>query len=180
VPASQPRPSPAPRPQLNYVKAGVTILVGIYGIVCALSPKTYRFLDYVNLIFHEAGHPLFGLFGEFIGALGGTLMQLLVPAIVAGYFFFYNQQWSGTVVLFWLGQSFFNVSVYVKDARARALPLLGDDPSAHDWSFILGGLGLREYDQGIGTLVYLTGLLALIASIAGGLYFSMEEPSLDE
>ena len=31
------------------------------------------------------------------------------------------------VTLFWVGQSLFNVSVYVKDARAQALPLLGGE-----------------------------------------------------
>lgn len=154
--------------------------MGIYGVICGLNPKVYRFLDYVDLIFHEAGHPIFGLFGEFLGALGGSLMQVLIPAIVAGNFFYYSQRWSGTLILFWVGQSLFNVSVYVKDARARALPLLGDDPSAHDWAFILGGLGLREWDRGIGNLVYAAGLACLAASILGGLYCAIEEPALDE
>ena len=41
-------------------------------------------LDSLNLVFHEAGHPLFSPFGETLHILGGTLMQLLVPALVAG------------------------------------------------------------------------------------------------
>lgn len=179
APAFRPQPPSNPRPQLNYFKAGITLLVGCYGLVCALNPRVYRFLDYVNLVFHEAGHPLFGLFGEFVGVLGGSLMQVLIPAVVAGHLFYHDQRWSGTLVLFWVGESLFNVSVYVKDARARALPLLGDDPSAHDWAFILGGLGLREWDQGIGNLVYTAGLLFLAASLLGGLYCSLEEPSGD-
>jgi hypothetical protein len=34
-------------------------------------------MDSVDLAIHEAGHPLFGIFGEFIGYAGGALMQLL-------------------------------------------------------------------------------------------------------
>jgi len=158
----------------NPFKAGFIVIVGIYGIICAVSPSTYRFLDRVDLVFHEAGHVIFGFFGDFIGILGGSIMQVLIPAIVVVYFFFHRQPYSAAVTLFWVAQSLFNVSVYVKDARARALPLLGDDISAHDWHNILGRLHLLNWDQPIGNLVYLLGLFVLAASILGGLYFSRE------
>ena len=162
---------------LNPVKAGFILIVAIYGVFCATSPSTYRFLDRVDLIFHEAGHVIFAFFGEFIGIMGGSIMQVLIPAIVVGYFFFHRQPYSAAVTLFWVGQSLFNVSVYVKDARARALPLLGDDISAHDWYNILSRLHLLNWDQVIGNLVYTLGLLALAASILGGFYFSRKQAS---
>lgn len=43
----------------------------------------YHFLDGANLLFHEAGHVFFGLFGQTIGMLGGTLGQLVFP-VAAG------------------------------------------------------------------------------------------------
>jgi hypothetical protein len=52
---------------LNPFKAGLITIVAIYGVICAASPSTYRFLDRVDLVFHEAGHVIFGFFGEFIG-----------------------------------------------------------------------------------------------------------------
>jgi hypothetical protein len=162
---------------LNPFKAGFVVLVGVYGVVCAISPSTYRFLDRVDLVFHEAGHVIFGFFGEFIGLLGGSLMQVLVPAIVVGYFVFHQQAYSAAVTLFWVAQSLFNVSVYVKDARARALPLLGDDISAHDWHNILGRLHLLNWDQAIGNLIYTLGLFTLAVSVMGGFCFSREEAS---
>jgi hypothetical protein len=166
---------PPPGRRLNYLKLGFVLLVGLYGAVCAASPSRYRFLDRVDLVFHEAGHPLFGLFGEFIGILGGSLMQLLIPAIVVGYFFFHQQLYSGAVSLFWLAQSLINVSVYLRDARAQVLPLLGGEDTLHDWNYLLGRLHLLNWDQALGNLVYLVGLAALIASILGGLYYSLEE-----
>src|SRR5512137_83148 len=120
------------RSGINYLKAGFIGLIGVYGLICALSPETYRWLDLVNLVFHEAGHVVFGFFGGALGILGGSLMQVLVPSIVTGYFVLYDQCGSGMVCLFWVGQSLFNVSVYVKDARAQGLPLLGGDDAIHD------------------------------------------------
>jgi len=176
-----PHPSqPSPRPRISYVKAGFTLLLGIYGLVCALNPKTFRFLDWVDLVFHEAGHAVFGFFGEFIGILGGSLMQVLIPAIVTGYFILHHQRWSGMVTLFWVGQSLFNASVYVKDARAQALPLLGGDDTIHDWSWILGRLHLLRWDHVIGNAVFVFGIIVVVTSILGGLYYSREDPSAEE
>jgi hypothetical protein len=142
--------------------------------MCALSPGSYRFLDYVNLVFHEAGHFFFAFFGEFLGILGGSILQVLIPAIVVGHFVWQRHMYSAAIALFWVGQSLFNVSVYVKDARARVLPLLGDDISAHDWHNILGRLGLLRWDQAIGNLIYLLGLALVVASVIGALHFSRE------
>lgn len=161
---------------LNVFKAGFIAIVGIYGIFCAASPGTYRFLDRVDLVFHEAGHPIFGLFGEFIGILGGSLMQVLIPAGIVVYFAMHRQKYSAAVTLFWVGQSLFNVSVYARDARARALPLLGGEETLHDWTYILAKLGLIRWDQAVGNLIYALGLLALAASILGGFYFSRDAP----
>jgi hypothetical protein len=183
VAAFGPRPRPTPpaaRARLNYFKAGFILAVGLYGVVCAVNPKTYRFLDSVDLVFHEAGHLIFGLFGEFIGILGGSLMQVLIPAIVTGYFILYNQRWSGMVTLFWVGQSLFNVSVYVRDARAQALPLLGGEDVLHDWNWLLAKLHLLRWDQAIGAVIYMAGLLAVVASVVGGLYFSLEDQAAED
>jgi hypothetical protein len=175
-----PSPQPASQGQrVNYLKAGFVGIIGLYGILCALSPSTYRWLDLVNLVFHEAGHAVFGFLGDFLGVLGGTLMQLLIPAIATGHFLLNGQRWSGMVSLFWVSQSLFNVSVYVKDARAQALPLLGGDGVIHDWNWLLGRLGLLSWDQVIGSVFYTMGLLVLTVSILGGLYFSLSDQAVN-
>jgi len=163
---------------INRVKAGVVAVVGLYGIVCALSPTTYRFLDRVDLVFHEAGHVFFGLFGEFIGILGGSLMQVLIPAGIVVYFALHRQPYSAAVTLFWVAQSLFNVSVYVKDARAQALPLLGGEDTLHDWNYILGRVHLLRWDQTLGNVIYTVGLVTLGVSVLWGFSCSKaEEPS---
>src|SRR5687767_449764 len=39
-----------------------------------------------NLVFHEAGHVLFGFFGRFMTVLGGSLFQFALPLALAGVF----------------------------------------------------------------------------------------------
>ena len=163
--------------RLNPIKAWFISLVGIYGVVSAATPSTFRFLDRVDLVFHEAGHVTFGFFGEFIGILGGSLMQVLIPAGIVVYFVVHQQKYSAAVTLFWVAQSLFNVSVYARDARARRLPLVGGEDTMHDWNYILGRLNLLNWDQAVGNLIYVLGLLALAASVLGGFYYSREEGS---
>ena len=186
---SQPSPPGSPllpsrqpanqRPRVNYLKVGFIGVIGVYGVVCALSPETYRWLDLVNLVFHEAGHMVFGFFGDFLGVLGGSLMQVLIPAVATAHFVLYGQRWSGMVTLFWVSQSLFNVSVYVKDARAQALPLFGGDDAIHDWNWLLARLGLLSWDQAMGSVIYAMGFLVLAVSILGGLYYSLNDQAAD-
>ncbi len=43
-------------------------------------------LDGVNLALHEAGHPIVGLVSDRLAVYGGTLFQLLFPALFAHHF----------------------------------------------------------------------------------------------
>src|SRR5579863_2620943 len=53
-------------------------------------------IDNVNLVIHESGHLLFGWLGnQTIMVAGGTIMQLLVPFLLA-CFFVYQRQPIGT------------------------------------------------------------------------------------
>lgn len=157
-------------PWVRVAKLIFALFLVVYGIFLAISPETYRFLDRVDLVFHEAGHWIFRAFGPTLTVLGGTLMQLLIPSLVACYFLLHRSFYSASVVLFWLGQSFFNVSVYARDARAMALPLLGG--GGHDWNRLLSQAGLLAQDQAVANAFFGVGLAFLILSMAGSLYFS--------
>ena len=51
---------------------------------------------------------------------------------VVGYFCYQQQFYSAAMVLFWVGESVLNVSVYAGDSVALQLPLLGGENSIHD------------------------------------------------
>ena len=100
----------------------------------ALHRDRYSLLDNADLIIHEAGHFLFRPFGDFVYLMGGSLMQVIFPLLLAGYFF-RSRYWPGVqLFLFWLGQNLINISVYAADADTRILPLVGG--GRHDWFYI--------------------------------------------
>jgi hypothetical protein len=122
------------------------------------------FIHMIDLVFHEAGHPIFGMFGRFLGALGGSLNQVLIPAICTAYFFWHGQRAAGAVTLFWTGESIVDVGIYAADGRDMKLPLLAEGLT-HDWNWILSELSLRNQAEPIGRAIFLVGLLTLLAAL---------------
>ncbi|MDN3517600.1 zinc ribbon domain-containing protein [Aquisalimonas lutea] len=134
------------------------------------------FLHSVNLPFHEAGHVIFGLFGQFIGSLGGTLAQLLMPVICGVALLWQRQDTFGaSLCLWWFGQNFLDIAPYMADARAGELPLLGGNYGKsspygfHDWEFILGETGLLAYDTTLAAVTLNAGRAIMLAAMAWGL-----------
>jgi hypothetical protein len=133
------------------------------------------FLHLVNLPFHEFGHLLFRPFGELMASLGGTLGQLLMPAICLGVLLVRTRDpFGASVALWWLGENFLDIAPYINDARAGELPLLGGNTGQsapygfHDWQFILGETGLLHLDQSLARLSHFTGSLVMLAALAWG------------
>jgi len=168
--------------KLNYPKAAFSALLAGYGVICARSVDEGSFLDRVDLIAHEAGHLLFGYFGEFIMVIGGTIGQLLVPAGIVAYFLMREEFFSATVALFWVGQNLLNISVYVKDAAAMELPLvnIGGGDGIHDWNWLLLKFNLIHHDQAIGTMVYGLGVLIMVVAVGLGFWVSYESAEFVE
>jgi hypothetical protein len=147
-------------------RLGLTVVLAVYGWICLRSPETYRWLDSLDLAIHETGHLVFAPGGETLGVMGGTLMQLIVPSVFAGALWRQGDPHGATIPLWWLGQNCWNISVYIRDARLEALPLVGG--GEHDWAWLLGNWGVLERDQLIGGIVYLGGVLLYLIAIGTG------------
>lgn len=130
-----------------------------------LNIGNYLLIDYLNLLIHEGGHGIFKIFGKFIHALGGTLMQIIIPSMFIVFYFIKKQKLGAQIFLVWLGQNLFNISVYAADARAHKLPLLGGNKVYHDWTYLLNTVGLIEYDKLIGNVFVFLGVAAFIVAI---------------
>lgn len=128
---------------------GPTALFALAAVYVLATWGSYiRIVDDFNLIVHEAGHWFFGFFGDFVTALGGSLMQLILPAIFVWSALRYDSRLGTQVSLLWFGQSAVSVSVYAADAQERALPLIGGlGETAHDWWWILLKLGWLQHDD---------------------------------
>ena len=122
------------------------------------------FLDPLTVLIHEAGHLCFFFLGDFLHAAGGTLMQIALPATLAFHFWQYRSRLGIQVSLLWLGQNFLGVSVYAADARVQGLDMILN--RKHDWSYLLGQLGLLEFDQVFAFLCCFFAMLTFIALLA--------------
>lgn len=167
-----------------YPRLALTAVLGLYGIACFRHPETGGLLDGVDLAIHETGHLVFAPFGEVLQFAGGTLFQLIVPCAFLIYFLRRGDRHAATVPLWWIAQNFWNISVYVKDARAMELPLVGG--GEHDWNFLLGRFGVLPHDQGIGQAIHAIGMLLYLLAIAYGIVAALaprpaaEEPDAQE
>ncbi len=121
----------------------------------------FIFLDRVNLVFHEAGHPIFGLFGDTLGLYGGTLAQLAMPAVVWLAFWRQRDTIGCSVAGWWFFENFLNVARYMADARAQALPLVGG--GEHDWTEIFSRWGVLTSDTVIAHRVAILGWIGMLA-----------------
>jgi hypothetical protein len=119
------------------------------------------FIDNANLVFHEAGHPIFGLFGSTLGLYGGTLGQLVFPVVSLGTFWAHREPVGFAVAGVWLGENFLNIARYMADARAQVLPLVGR--GEHDWTNIFSRWGALSSDTLIAHWVAVAGWLAILA-----------------
>ncbi len=147
-------------------RAVLTLVLAIYGYVCLRNPGEYRWLDSLDLAIHETGHLVFIVGGETLTILGGTLFQLIVPAAFVVALWRAGDRHGATVPLWWLGQNCWNISVYIRDARAQELPLVGG--GEHDWAALLGQWGLMTRDGAIADTVHLIGVIIYLVAIIGG------------
>jgi len=147
-------------PIVFYGRCALYALFVIWGLYfISLDLKTneigHSFMHRVNLVFHEAGHVIFMPFGHFMMVLGGTLGQLLMPAIVGGVLLLKNRDAFGaSIALWWFAQSVMDTAPYINDARDLQLMLLGggtgqDRPGSHDWENILLDIGMIEHERAI-------------------------------
>ncbi len=136
----------------------------------------FLFIDRANLVVHEGGHNLFGWFGRTLCLWGGTLLQWLVPFLLAVYFFSERQISGFVFCTFFFFENWLYTATYMADARAMVLPLVttGDPEFAeHDFHAIFSSLGVLDYDTKIAAVVRLVGWCGMIAVV---IWFARQKP----
>lgn len=108
-------------------------------------------VDSLNLAVHEFGHPFFSPLGHWPMVWGGTWMELIVPAALAGVFVFQRSALSAAFCGIWFFENFHYIARYMADARAMELPLAGG--GEHDWNELLFHYGLLLKDTEIAAKV---------------------------
>ena len=118
-------------------------------------------LDHANLVFHEAGHVIFGILGSTLGLYGGTIGQAVIPAIIGMSFWAQRETVGCAVAGLWFFQNFLNIARYMADARAQLLPLVGGGD--HDWTNIFSRWGVLSSDTIIASVVHFAGWFGMLA-----------------
>jgi hypothetical protein len=121
-------------------------------------------LDHANLLFHEAGHPIYGLFSTRLAPYGGTLGQLTFPALLAISFWRKREALSCAACVIWFFENFLNIARYMADARALELPLVGG--GEHDWTEIFNRWNILQYDLDIARVVKFLGWTGMVLAVA--------------
>ncbi len=126
-------------------------------------------VDWVDLFIHEAGHLVFRIFGKVVYFAGGSLMQVLLPAVTAFVTWRNSPRWISLPV-FWTGENLVNVSVYIKDAPYKRLHLIGRN-LIHDWNWLLDGDA--DAAETLGEITFFLGLLVCLVAVVAGVWFAL-------
>lgn len=160
------------------------LLYFVFVLIRSLGDPSYRsLLSGLNLGLHELGHLAFSFFGQFLSMLGGTLLECLAP--VFGMINFYRQKDFFAICLCfgWLSTVFFDVSVYVADARAMSLPLVspfGSDSAQHDWNYLLGRMGMLQFDTFFAFMLRSAAVISMLVCIVSGAWLISQMISQDK
>lgn len=127
----------------------LSYLLSFAAIYFLTNRGSYTFLDFVDLLIHEPGHLIFGIFGDFVQFLGGSLMQIILPLSIGVYSLYKGYKYFAQLFFFWLGHNLINISVYADDANKMKLHLIG---GIHDWNWLLGRMKMIDYAEEVGYL----------------------------
>ncbi|MEO5822224.1 MAG: zinc ribbon domain-containing protein [Vicinamibacteraceae bacterium] len=161
-------PAIAGRALLWLILAWLTLRFAAHSIVSNYAGSSW--LHLINLVFHEAGHVLFGFFPRFFMVLGGSATQVLVPLACLVAFVRQGDRFGAAVAVWWAGQNLVDLAPYINDARDLQLVLLGGRTGAevegHDWEYLLGAVRLMTWDHALARLAHVVGLLIMMAALA--------------
>ena len=75
--------------------------------------------------------------------------------------------------LFWTGENMMDVSLYMRDAPIRALPLLGGHASGHDWYNLFTMWDMLDSAEDIADAMYWGGVFVCGAAITAGVIWAI-------
>lgn len=158
---------------------GLFLIWGLRFILNGMSWEAIggSFMHNINLPFHEFGHVFFRPFGHFMTILGGSLFQILLPLFLAIAFVIQQKNpFAASIMLWWCGQSFIDLSPYIADATYRGLPLIsGMGEESHDWGNLLTMMGWLHYDQRIAKFSFIIGVSLILISMTWGAYLLIRQ-----
>ena len=142
---------------------GWTVAFAAFLAYASLNRGQFLFIDNANLMFHEAGHMMFGWAGYYTQILGGTIGQLLVPLACTLVFIRRGETVGVAAAAFWTFENLLYVAAYMADARRSAMPLVASDES--DWTILFTHWGVINDDLTIAAWTSGIGWIGMLGAI---------------
>lgn len=128
----------------------------------------------IFLFIHEGGHALFFFFGRTLNILGGSFWQIAFPLISFVLAVRKGSHFIAPFALFWVGTNMMDVSLYMRDAPLRMLPLLGGHKSWHDWWNLFREWDMLDSAGAWADVFYFSGLVIGIGAITWGIVTAVQ------
>jgi hypothetical protein len=125
---------------------------------------------FIEFGIHEASHLVTAFLPPIICASAGSIGEMSFTFLLA-YAAYRAKSYFGLIfALLWVTLAMNSAGIYMADARAQQLQLVGAGPDPqHDWHFVFGQLGWLDWDILIGGTVRAVGDIAGIVGLAVGL-----------
>jgi hypothetical protein len=127
---------------------------------------------FIFLPLHEGGHFISIPFGRTFYVLGGSFWQITFPLLWCLIAIGQKSQ-VAPFPLFWVGENMMDVSLYIRDAPVRALPLLGGHKSGHDWYYLLSRWDMMDSAETLADVFYDLGILLCVLAILAGIAWAI-------
>jgi hypothetical protein len=152
-------------------RVALFIVIALWGasVIFGRMTEPPTVLHLTVILFHEAGHVLFALFGEVLRIAGGTLGQLLMPIVCAVALHRHDDNFGAALACAWASLSLVDASIYAYDAFDPVLPLIGGGTgadSAHDFVFLFERFGQLRHARGWAMLMKVLGGIGLLLALA--------------
>jgi hypothetical protein len=147
-----------------FVGAIACVVLGLLGFT---GDDRVPLLAFIDLGIHESGHLFTMWLPDMVMFMAGSVAQIAVPLVLAGYFFVRRHDVvGGALCLAWAGTSANQTSVYIADAPTEELQLVGG--GIHDWATILGpeGFDAIQSADAVASAVSTAGAILVIAGAA--------------
>ena len=151
---------------------------GLYFIAGGVDVLTLgtSFLHGIDQAFHAYGHIMFNPFGDFWELIGGSIFQVWAPLFPLVFFMVWQRDnFAASIMLWWCGQNFMDIAVYVADAPLQVVPLMAGEAARHDWAAWFGEADNLDGAAGVATLLFVIGTLVILLSNLWGAYLLWTE-----
>lgn len=126
---------------------------------------------FINLGIHEAAHLALFFLPQIIVSSAGSLAEIIFALLLLLAAFKGKSYFAAVFTGLWVMFSFMSAGLYMSDARAQALPLIGPGESLmHDWHYVFSQLGWLNADTLIGGSLRNIGIAIGAASLVFGVY----------